>query len=295
MYYLILLGAVLIFFGTIVLVHFLLPKKEHLIVERIIPYVLIAVIAVRFMSYNDVQFQSANYDFFSHFGGPMNPFLNTVGNFCIWFEATALLLILLRPWVGFKTAKFYVKYIALPIMIISAISLNPMLKMMQGNDNWSVLTVMLPIEVGGLLSLAVYYLAKDWKERVSRHSYAEVSVFASLVNFATMPCFIPNFLFGMGIPGRYPYDLSITHRIFLYVYCIILPFGIYFALRNAHSDKIRYSLIIISVGTTMAYLVGNKYDTIFTPWRWPLHLCNLAMILLPLCFVSGLKIPLYAL
>ena len=289
MYYLILLGAILIFFGTIVLVHFLLPKHEHLIVERIIPYVLIAVIAVRFMSYNDVQFQSANYDYFSHFGGPMNPFLNTVGNFCVWFEATALLLILLRPWVGFKTAKFYVKYIALPIMIISAISLNPMLKMMQGNDNWSLLTVMLPIEVGGLLSLAVYYLAKDWKERVSRHSYAEVSVFASLVNFATMPCFIPNFLFGMGIPGRYPYDLSITHRIFLYIYCIILPFGIYFALRNAHSDKIRYSLIIISVGTTMAYLVGNKYDTIFTPWRWPLHLCNLAMILLPLCFVFRLK------
>ena len=289
MYYLILLGAISLFLGTIALVHFLFPKQEHLIIERIIPYILIAVVGLRFMSYNDVQFDSANYSFFSHFGGPMNPFLNTIGNICLWFEGTALLLVLLRPWVGFKTAKFYVKYIALPILLLSAISLYPMLMMMQGHDHWSILTITLPIEVGGLLSLATYYLAKDWKEHISRHSYAEVSVFASLINFATMPCFIPNFVFGLGLAGRYPYDLSITHRIFLYLFCIILPFALYFGLRYAHQDKIRHTLIIIAVGTTMAYFVGNKYDTILAPWRWPLHLCNLAMILIPLCFIFKLK------
>ena len=39
----------------------------------------------------------------------------------------------------------------------------------------------------------------------------------------------------------------------------------------------------------MAYLVGNKYDTILTPWDWPLHLCNLAMILIALCYIFRLK------
>ncbi len=292
MYYLILLGSIAIFFGTIALVHLKFPRKEHLIVERIIPYILIAIIAVRFMGYKDIQFLNSGkykYEFFSHLGGEMNPFLNLVGNLCLWFEGTALLLTLCRPWVGFKTAKFYNKFIAMPILTISAISLYPMLMMMQGHANWSLLTVMLPIEIGGLLALGLYYLSKDWKQKISKHSYAEVAVFSTLINFATMPCFLPNFLFGMGLPGRYPYDLSITHRIYLYLSIIMLPIAIYFGLRNAHQDKIRYTLVIISVGTTMSYLVGNKYDTIFTPWNWPMHLCNLAMLLIPLCYIFKLK------
>ena len=165
--YLTLILAILVFLGTILLVRFLCPKYSHLIIERIIPFVLIAIVIVRFMSYKDVQFNKYVYEYYSHFGGPMNPFLNSVGNFCIWFETTALLLVLLRPWTNFKTAKFYVKYIALPILVISAIALNPMLKMMQGHDQWSVLSVLLPIEIGGLLSLSLYYLAKDYKIHIS--------------------------------------------------------------------------------------------------------------------------------
>ena len=289
MYYLLLLLSISIFWGTILLVRFLFPKKVTFLVERIFPFILIAIVAVRFMSYNDVQFMSQNYSFFSHFGGPQNHFLNTIGNLCLWLETSALILVLCRPWVGFKTAKFYTKFIALPILLVSAIAINPTLHMMQGHDHWSVLTVMYPIEVGGLLSLAVYYFSKDFKVKISKHSYAEVAVFSSLIHLATIPCFIPNFLFGMGPVSRYPYDLSITHRFFLYFFVIVIPFALYFGLRYAHQDKIRYTLVIISVGTLMSYLVGNKYDTILTPWDWPLHLCNLAMILIPLCFIFKLK------
>ena len=289
MYYLIFLGALSLFIGTILLVHFKFPNKKHLIIERILPFVLIAIVAVRFMSYKDIQFVHGNDTTYSLYKGPMNGFFNTIGNLSLWLETTALLLVLCRPWVHFKTAKFYVKFIALPILTFSAIALYPTLMMMQGHDNWSVLTIMLPIELGGLIALALYYLSRDWDVKISRHSYAEVAVFSSLINLATMPCFIPNFFFGSGLPGRFPYDLTMTHRIFLYVSCVILPLGIYFALRNAHQDKIRYTLIIISLGTFMSYFVGNKYDTIFTPWEWPLHLCNLAMILIPLCFIFKLK------
>ena len=289
MYYLILLLAIFVFFGTMLIVRFLFPKREHLIFERIIPFILIAVVVVRFMSYNDVQFESANYSTFAHFGGPMNPFLNTVGNLCLWFETSALLLVLLRPWTRFKTAKFYVKFIALPILAVSAISLNPMLKMMQGHDQWSVLTVMLPIEIGGLLSLAIYYLIKDWKVKISRHSYAEVAIFSTLIHFSTMPCFLPSFIFGLGLPGRFPYEMSMYHRIYIYLFCIIIPVSLYFGLRHAHQDKIRYTLIFISLATLMVYMVEHKYDTLLAPWRWPFHLCNLAMLLIPLCYIFRLK------
>ena len=69
MYYLILVGAIALFLGGIFLVHRLFPSKEKLIVERIFVFALMAIFAVRFMSYNDAQFNSSNYDAFASFGG----------------------------------------------------------------------------------------------------------------------------------------------------------------------------------------------------------------------------------
>ena len=289
MYYLILVGAIAIFLGGIFLVHRFFKDKEKLIVERIFLFVLMAIFAVRYMCYHDVQFESSNYDSFASFGGPMNGFLNTIGNLCLWFEITAALMVFLRPFSGFKTAKFYVKCIATPVLLVSAISLHPMLNMMQGHANWSVLTVMLPIEIGGLLSLCLYYWAKDYKIRISKHSYSEVATFSVLINLATLPPFIPLFFFGYGSPNGVVVDYTFTHRLYLYIFCLIIPLSIYFSFRNAHQDKIRYTLIFFSVGTLLSFMIGTKYDSILAPWRWPLHLCNLAMILVPLCLIFKLK------
>lgn len=289
MYYLILLISIVIFLGGIFLVHRFFKSQEHLIIERIIPFTLIAIFIVRFMSFKDVQFEAVNYSNYSSFGGPMNPFLNFVGNMCLWLEVTAALMVLLRPWSHFKTAKFYVKFIALPILVVSAISLYPTIMMMQENVDWSILTVMFPIEVGGLLSLAIYYFIKDYKVKISKHSYLEVTFFSILINFSTMPCFMPNFFLGLGSPGHTVIDFSFTHRIFLYMVCIIIPLGIYFSLRNAHKDKIHYTLVFISLGTLISYFAGYKYDSILAPWSWPLHLCNLAMVLIPICLIFRLK------
>ena len=125
MYYLILALTLLAFLGAILLVHYKFPKLQKLIVERIMVFVLIAVFIVRFMSYHDVQFDSANFETYALFGGPMNGFLNTIGNLCLWLEITAMLMVVLRPWSHFKTAAFYVKFVALPILFVSAIALYP--------------------------------------------------------------------------------------------------------------------------------------------------------------------------
>ena len=289
MYYLIFALALFIFLGTILLIHYRFPKKEKLIIERIMVFVLMVVFAVRYMSYNDVQFIGENFNTYALYGGPMNGFLNTIGNLCLWLEVTAALMVFIKPWAHFKTASFYVKFIALPILFVTAIALNPTLKMMQGNDSWSVLTVMLPIEVGGLLALAIYYLARDYKVKISKHSYVEVALFSVFINLFTMPCYMPAFFFGLGAPGRTVIDFSLIHRIFLYAVLVGIPLTIYFVLRNAHQDKIHFTLVFISLGTLISYMIGYKYNHIFTPWAWPLHLCNLAMLLFPICYIFKTK------
>ena len=284
--YLILFGAFAIFFGAILLIKKFLPEqKTKLIIERILIFVVMAIFGVRYLSYYDVQY----YVSYAFFGGPMNPFLNTIGNLCLWLETTAALMIFLRPWSHFKTAKFYVKWIALPILLVCAIALNPMIQMMQGGNTLSLMSVLVSIEIGGLAAIGAYYFIKDFRVKISKHSYTEVAVFSVLINFATMPCFMPSFFFGLGPTGKYVVDFSLMHRIFLYASCIVIPLGIYFSLRNAHQDKIRYTLIFISLGTGLAYFVTRKWDTLLAPWEWPLHLCNLAMLLIPICLIFRLK------
>lgn len=289
MYYILLIASFIIFFGIIVLAHFVFPKQEKLIVERILPFIAIAIFIVRYMCYNDIQVMDENFSFFEHCGGYQNKFVNIVSELCMWFEITAALIVLMKPFFHFKTASFYNKFIAMPVLLTSAMFLKPMLFQMQGHDNWSALTIMLPIELGALIALSLYFISKEWKIKIAKHSYAEVALFSVFVNFATMPPFIPMFFFGLGNIHHTVIDFSIYHRLALYFVIVIIPLGIYFAFRNCNKDKIRYGLLFIVYGTLMSYMIYTKYDDILQPWNWPFHLCNLAMILFALCYTFKLK------
>lgn len=283
--YLILLGAIALFGGIVLFISKRFPNKKHLIIERILTFVLMAVFAVRFMSYIEPQIQEGNFSYFAFLGGPQNKAFNFFGNIAIWLEITAMLMLLLRPFFNFKTSKWYVKFISSPIFFVCMIALEPMISMMQNGVQYSVPYFLLPIEIGLAAVLCAYYWFKDYKVKISKHSYVEVAVFSVLINFATMPPFIPYFFFGLGNIDHHIYDFSIYHRLFIYILLIILPLFIYFSMRRASKDKIDYNLIFISVGTMIVFLTYNKYDMFMEPWRWPLHLCNTAMFLMPICYI----------
>ena len=285
MIYVVLLASIILFGGIAAIFQFKFKKFKRIGVEIVLTSLLIALFFLRYMSYEEVQCNSSNYASFASLGGPNSKIINLLGNLSIWFELTALLMVTIRPFFHFKTAKWYVKFIASPILLISAICVEPMITMMQGNANYSLPYFLLPIEIGLALVLCGYYWLNDYKVKISKHSIAEVAVFSVFINFATMPAFIPNSLIGSGIPGIYAYDLSITHRIFIYTLLIIVPLLIYFSLRNASKDKIEYTLIFISLGTMIEFLAFNKYDVLIKPWEWPFHLCNTAMFLVPICFI----------
>jgi len=275
------------------------------------------IFAFRFLLLKNDQIENPNS--YTLLGGPLNPFLNLLGNLCIWFEITAALMVFMRPFAHFRTAKFYVKCIATPILIVCALCLQPMIYMIQGHNSWSLTTIFLPIEIAGLLSVCIYYWFKDYKEKLHKHSYAEVAVFASLINLATIPPFLVYSLFGYGNKLVHVYNFSVPHRIYLYALLIVVPLALYFALRNAHKDKIHYSLVFISLGTALNFFSYYPLDDFFkffnsygnqvslnnlffylgrggkitgfefAIWNFPLHLCNSAMYVLPICFIFRKK------
>lgn len=278
MFYIVIFAALILVFGAFYLLT-KYKKDSTELIEKIFSLVFAAIFLVRYFSFRNLQTISDYYSVFESFGGYQNPFLNTIGNLCLWFEITAAIFIFLRPFFKFKTSIWYVKYFSITTYLICLIAFLPMLSMIQGTYNFSFTGVMLAIEVGSGLAISIYYHLKDLKRHISKHSYVEVGVAAALINFATMPNYIPYFFFGLGNVNNHVYDFSLQHRMFIYFLLIAIPVILYFSLRNANPSKIRYFLLIISLGTTLEFFSMDDWTMFVQPWNWPLHLCNTAMIL----------------
>ena len=226
MIYLVYLVAILIFIPFVALIKHKIGRKnpniEHKIMFKIFPLILIVMFFFTFMCYKDPKMESANQtaEIYALYKGPMNGFLNTIGILAIWTWITASIILFLRPGVNFKTAKWYTKFISLPMLTFTSISLYPMFVMMQGNNKVSTLFFALPITMAALVSYSIYFYITDWNIRISKHSYAEVAVFGSLINFATMPPYVPFFFFGPGNKYHHAIDLSPYPRVYIYLLLI---------------------------------------------------------------------------
>ena len=253
--------------------------------EKIVSLCFVAIFVVRYLSFRNLQTIRDYFIVFESFGGYQNGFLNFIGNICNWFEITAAIFIFLRPFFRFKTSIWYVKYFSISTYLVCFIALYPMISMIQGNYGMSFMSILLAIEVGAGLGISIHYCLKDLHHHISGHSYAEVGIAVAFFNLATMPIYMPSFFFGLGNIEDHVIDFSIYHRVYIYVLIILIPLLLYFSLRNAHPDKIRYFLLVISIGTCIGFFAMNDWTDLVQPWNWPLHLCNTAMILMVIVLI----------
>lgn len=270
-------------------------KKENWAkAERTVVIVLtslaMAMFAVRFMCYDDIQWISGweKYQKFGEIG--QSEFNATMGELCLWLIVPANLLLFMRTFSTEKTASWFVKFIALPILIVSAIfmkqtEINMIGSVHESLGEFTLLEIMLPLEIGSTIALAIYYFIKDFKVRIAKPEYHYVGIAAVLGCVFAIPPFLPMFFFGEGKGEHYPYDLSVTHRMVIYIGFILLPILIYFFLRNLGKKKIQFTLTFITLSAMIGFMYANKFSKIDQPWNYPWHLCNTAMFILPLCMI----------
>lgn len=281
-------------FGIVELVsHFFFKKGEKIIVERVLVGIAIALFAVRHMCYNDIQVVG-DWQSFQHIGGPQTKFNSLIGELLLWFIVPANLFVLMRAFIKDGASSWFVKFLSIPILICCAIFYKQMLINMIGEchtvlSEMKLVEILLPIEIGVMFALALYYLFTDIKFRAQKNEYIYIAAIATVGTLFSMPPFVPSFFFGEGIVKNCPSDFNFPHRMVLYTLFIILPFVIYFFLRNKGEKKIRYSLIYISLAVMISFTMFNKYDKFLEPWRWPWHLCNTAVFILPICLIFKTK------
>ena len=268
------------------------------LIRKIISIVVVVLFFVRYMSFREMQLMnqleldalSASLGKVLNFtiaGGGPNKYVwqNQAGNVFIWFEFAAFLFICLEPFFDSKEVKFISLYVATPLIVLSAIGMPLMYTMMKGSLAVDFTFVLFGIEMGGLLALTLVNWLISYKTQFYLPEIIKGLVISLIVLIFSIPTYLPASLFGYGNPYWHVKELSLTHRLFIYFFILIPPLPIYFFLRGQSKAFIRYSLLAISTGVMISFVAFTKYDAFFEPWRWPIHLCNTALFVMPVCLI----------
>ena len=207
--------------------------------------------------------------------------------FLVWFSFVAILSTLLDQMFEFKTLRNIVKFFAIPIFVLDlvffetyAIAISGV-NVFEGTD---VRATLLAVEIAIGLGLA---FSKVFIEKDPLPKGKELGSFFFTLPFAIlalMPTYTLQALFGYLSNSIKVDDLSFEHRLLLY-FGILLPFAIYHALKNKSYEVKRFAMIYMSLAWMWTYLSEYTFETLSNPLSWPLHLCNTAMFILPLCLI----------
>lgn len=283
-YYIVAALAFLLPFGT----SFLIRKKGEKILFRfkmIFSVILTALFVFRYLDEGVAISKTIGLNQHSPFG-PDGSLLALLSTVVLWLTYASGLLMVTYPGF-FKSVKpltNVVKYFAFPTYIIAVATIPIVIKAMDGEMLASTFywrDVVYAAEVGfGLgYTWTVFFIEKR-DPGLRMIPKATVTFLAMLA--VTMPEFTLQVLFGYAPAYITVKDFSISHRILLYG-AFLLPVILHFCLRKFSYEQKRFMLLYFALGTMISYCSKYTFASFFDPRSWPLHLCNTAMFIVPLC------------
>ena len=224
-------------------------------------------------------------DMFSPFGNAMAK--TTIAVLLIWFTHAAALLAIFSAFFNYKTLKNLVKFYA-PAVILFDLVLAPIY--LTGIFGEAAPDIRLPFLIAEL-ALILVFCGMAWREDKALPTKAELKSLLIALPFAVlaiMPCYVPQALLGFTKSVVQLYDFTEAHRYAIYL-GVIIPFIIFHALREKDVELNRFFMLYLSYAWMFVYL-GRWVLLDFTdPTDWPLHLCNTAMFLIPLCLTFRMR------
>ena len=284
--------------------------------NRILPKVLKPCAAVLFVTafIRHLYLQTAVYYVagLDHASSPFNvdgprPGLTAFAIILVWFSYAAMLTTVMSTFFNFKTLRRIVNLFSLPVYAVILCFFDVYGIALLGREAFvpdSARYWIIAAEVGVGIALAVGNIIVDGcfeipHKLVDFGNWIYGLIFAVI---AIMPCYVPQAFF-VGIdPAIKLFDLTPEHRYMLYG-AVILPIIIFHLLKNKTVEVNRMILTYMSVAFFWTYmaiwnhqmLLGvsgplTSFEDLFAVApSWPLHLCNTAMILYPLCMVFDMK------
>jgi len=277
-------GIVLILCTTIFLLYKYYFKKNNKIniLLKSLSIILALVFFVRYMAGHDsisriYALKSGTFD---------TPFYNFVALMLNWTLNASILLVVLGSFFDNKTVKNIIKFIILPLTILSIVSLRVISIGIVGYMNYfhfNFRAILIAVEVSIVLVYSIIILMESNYFQISKREVVKL-LYAIPMFLAIIPTYTIQGLFGFANVAVEVKGLTLPHRLILY-FGIIIPVVIFILLRNkSHSTK-KLCLLYISLGTLIAFSLGHKFQSFLDITQWPFHLCNTAMYIIPLCLL----------
>ena len=274
-----LIGALITFFLAL--------KRDFSLGKKIYALVLVLVFITRYVAYSDKAL-----DIVGLTGGVFSPTVTFFAYFGIWIELALIVLLMLYPFFKIGTVQNLIKFVFTPGFVIylgfSYFSTHMQLLGADPSDlTLSFSSLMIALESG----VVAYGLFLVWRDnssiKISKTEVKNLLLAIIPILIASLPIYGPQILFGSANARYEVIDISFIHRLFIYASAVI-PLLIYFALKKKDKEVVRFAMVYLSVATMITFSRVFYYQNFLEPWTWPIHLCNTAMYIIPICLIFKL-------
>ena len=254
--------------------------------------VLFALMCVRYLwnAHTIALFSVRGLDMYSPFGD--SALLATlVAVLLVWFSYAAMFAVVFSEFYDYKSLKHISTFFSLPVFMFALALFRIYGVGTYGAEGYTLSNIriwgmMLEIALGVALPLSRILFARDGLLPTKKETKSFLSVLPFAL-IAIMPCYVPQAIFGFADEAIKVEDLTETHRFVIYG-SVIIPFLIFHALKNKSEDVKRFVMIYMSLSMLWSYMAYRDLMSWLVPTNLPLHLCNTAMFIIPICLAFKL-------
>lgn len=268
-----------------------LPTKLN-IALKVFSLVLAAALFFRYMLGDD---NIANISALNPSHGFNGKAVIVVALLQVWFAYAAEMMIILAPFFKVRSLPALVAYVALPIFVFNSFLLPNHVVAILGTEalaTFNVRAMLLGLETGLGLGYALTYTIVNFdKIRLYKTEWVWFALAAVGCILAAFPSYGMQLVLDASKYTMNPKDLNIYHRIILYPAAII-PVILFVLLRDKSFDTKRFAMMYYAWLGLLNFSFYHRFADFFGPgWvtALPLHLCNTAMYITPLCLTFKWK------
>ncbi len=270
-------------------------RKLKLNTQTFFKALALAVAGVFFLRYMSGEDALADVNFWSTIPALDTKAKVVLGFIQVWLSYAAVMLIVLAPFFEFKILPALVAFFALPIFLLNFVFLTNHAHAVIGGDAFGGVnfrSLMLAIETGLGLGLSISYVIKRRKSVPVKGKaliYFALAVIGMILS--NIQSYFPRLMFDATKIAMKPMDLNYYHRLLIYP-AFVIPVSLYLIFRNKSEDVRRFAMLYYSWSALIMFSFTHKFeDFVGSGWvtTLPLHLCNTALYVTPICLTFKLK------